>query len=127
MGVVQLVEHQIVILAVAGSSPVIHPNVETPGLSEFAETRGFRFTRLMAPASSTTLHNGAVSRTRLTYFGQSQLTFPLSRTHFTSDPTLPPSTNTTRGSMGPFHGFHTRTPSAIIPAASTNAAKRIEF
>lgn len=29
--VVQLVEHQVVILAVAGSSPVIHPDMMAPG------------------------------------------------------------------------------------------------
>ena len=41
--VVQLVEHQVVILAVAGSSPVGHPEQKArssgPGLLPFSETR----------------------------------------------------------------------------------------
>lgn len=39
VAVVQLVEHQVVILAVAGSSPVSHPDIGNPA---YASRRGFR-------------------------------------------------------------------------------------
>ena len=50
MGVVQLVEHQIVILAVAGSSPVVHPNTRA-GVSADRASTGLCSSSLLAGAS----------------------------------------------------------------------------
>ena len=50
--VVQLVEHQVVILAVAGSSPVIHPDeweVRVSGLPFFVSDEKFRRLSISRP------------------------------------------------------------------------------
>ena len=56
VAVVQLVEHQVVILGVAGSSPVSHPKVKArpaqrgPGFSLAQETPGYAYEYSCSPS-----------------------------------------------------------------------------
>ncbi len=50
VAVVQLVEHQVVILAVAGSSPVSHPDAQGPDLLVWALLSFTETTALSVPA-----------------------------------------------------------------------------
>ena len=67
VGVVQLVEHQIVILAVAGSSPVVHPNTKAGVSADRASTGLCRFATFwtaadIAPSGDQTFAAQSISR-----------------------------------------------------------------